>query len=352
MNEQFQALLQACADEGLAGDCYPSMAAAAGVKDEILATAFAGEAPLPGMHRVDQHTLYDMASISKIVGPTMIVLRALEAGQISLDETISDFIPNAPFDKRDITIRQIMTHTGGFEAHFRLDHMLKDPADVLDCILHYPLAEKPGTRPIYSCMGYITLGKLLEIRFGKPLNELARERVFEPLHLDHTTYCPSEGVFAATELEEFTQQPLIGVVHDENARFQHGNSANAGVFMPLEDGIRFCQMLGGMGKDFLRRETLEMAITNYTPGQEQHRGIGFQLAGSFDCFFGTGVPDQCFGHTGFTGTSFIVEPSTGFWVMLLTNRVYPQRVSRPIYYPLRRRIHAECWALYQKLYHP
>lgn len=328
---------------GIERECFPSAAAAIGVRDEVLARAFVGEAPLPGGQPVDGHTRYDMASLSKVIGPTMIALRAIEDGTLRLTDRVADFFPDAPDDKRAITIFMLMTHAGGFHPDFRLDRLLKDPKDAVRCILEHPLQERPGVRPIYSCIGYILLAKILETRFGKPLDVLARERVFDPLGMEETGYCPDPtAVCAATELDPVSGRPWIGVVHDENARFLNGVSGNAGVFMPLEDGIRFASMLGRMGEGFLRRETMEMAIRNYTPGQDAHRGLGFHLAGTPECFFSDRVPERCFGHTGFTGTSLIVEPETGFWVLLLSNRVYPTRASTALF-AFRRELHAEAW---------
>ena len=189
---------------------------------------------------------------------------------------------------------------------------------------------------------------MLEKRFGKSLKELSWARVFAPLGMLETGYCPAPGAqFAATEVDAETGKPWIGVVHDENARFLGGISGNAGVFMPLCDGIRFASMLSRMGEGFLRRETMERAIRNYTPGQDVHRGLGFQIAGSPDCFFSASVPDACFGHTGFTGTSLLVEPQSGFWVLLLTNRVYPTRNSQALF-PFRRGLHAEAYRAWVK----
>ena len=328
---------------GRAEGAFPSAAAAIGVKDQELASAFVGEAPLPGGAPVDAHTRYDMASLSKVIGPTMIALLSLENGTIALEETVSDFFPDAPADKAGITVFQLMTHTGGLNPSFRLDRILKDPGEVTSCVLHYPLDEKPGTRPIYSCMGYILLAKMLEKRLGAPLDTLARKMVFDPLGMKETGYCPdSSAVCAATEVDPDTGKPWIGVVHDENARFQGGISGNAGIFMPLCDGMLFARMLAQCGKGLLKPETLSLAIQNYTPGQEQHRGLGFHLAGTPDCFFSQEVPSVCFGHTGFTGTSLIVEPDSGFWVLLLTNRVYPTRDSSALF-PFRRRLHADSW---------
>ncbi|MBQ9264107.1 MAG: beta-lactamase family protein [Clostridia bacterium] len=342
----FSVFLQSRLEEGKATGCFPCAAAAIGVKDMVLAQAFTGEAPLPGDRPVDEHTRFDMASLSKVLGTTMVALKAIEAGNLRLDDTVGQFFPQAPADKKNITIFMLMTHTGGFNPSFRLDQLLTDPRDAVNCILHYPLDEHPGVRPIYSCMGYILLAKILEEKFGKPLKTMAKEQVFDPLGMTETGYCPpSDAVCAATEVNAATGKPWIGVVHDENARFLQGNSGNAGVFMPLCDGVKFAQMLSCGGKGLLKEETLTAATRNYTPGQDAHRGLGFQIAGTPDCFFSNQVPDHCFGHTGFTGTSLMVEPDTGFWVLLLTNRVYPTRNSAALF-PFRRHLHGDSWHLF------
>ncbi len=342
----FQAYLASRLEEGRRLGFYACAAGAAGVGERVLARAFAGDAPEPGGPPAGPDTLFDMASLSKILGPTMIALRALEEGSLALEEEVGAFFPDAPEDKRRITVRMLMTHTGGFSPSFRLDRMGIAPHQAAEAILRTPLAEQPGKRPVYSCMGYILFGKMLEKRFEKPLNVLAYERVFAPLGMKRTGYCPPSGVrCAATEKDPVTGRPWIGVVHDENARFLGGVSGNAGVFMPLTDGIRFAGMLSEMGGGYLKRETMEAAIRNETPGQEAHRGLGFQLAGTRDCFFSDAVPDRCFGHTGFTGTSLMAEPETGLWVLLLTNRVYPTRENAGLF-PFRRKLHAEIWNQY------
>ena len=342
-----QAWLSSRLEEGKRKGAFPSAAAAIGVGEKVLAEAFTGEYPIPGGTPVDAHTRYDMASLSKVLGPTMVALLSLEKGELSLEETVGDFFPDAPADKAGITVLQLMTHTGGFNPSFRLDRMLKDPAEVRDCILRYPLEEKPGVRPIYSCMGYILFAKMLEKRLGAPLDQLARKMVFEPLGMHETGYCPDPSApCAATEVDPETGRPWIGIVHDENARFQGGVSGNAGVFMPLCDGVRFARMLAQGGRGLLKPETLALAVQNRTPGHEEHRGLGFHLAGTPDCFFSQAVPASCFGHTGFTGTSLLVEPETGFWVLLLTNRVYPTRDSSALF-PFRRNLHAEAWQAFR-----
>jgi len=246
MNAVFQEKLDNMLRKGREEGCFPSAACAIGVKDEVLAESFVGEAPLPGDAPVDAHTRYDMASLSKILGPTMIALKALEDGTLKLDDTVGGEFPFAPADKRDITVKMLMTHTGGLYPDFKLEQLIDTPDKTLDCILNHPLQQAPGTAPAYSCMGYILLTKMLEHRFGKPLDQLANERVFGPLGMTETGYCPHDCVCAATEVSKKTGKPWIGIVHDENARFQNGVSGNAGVFMSLNDGIKFAGMLRGL----------------------------------------------------------------------------------------------------------
>ncbi len=333
--------------QGQREGCFPAAAAAVGVHGQVLARAFVGEAPERGGAPVDGHTRWDMASLSKVLGTAMVALRAMEEGKIALQERVEDFFPEAPDDKARITVDQLLTHTGGFAPFFRLDRMGIEPSEAVRCILERPLEEKPGTRPVYSCMGFILLAKMLEKRLGAPLDALAERLVFHPLGMEETGYCPPpEALCAATERDPGTGKALTGVVHDENARFLGGVSGNAGVFMPLEDGIRFAGMLACGGKGLLREDTLALAIRNHTPGQAQHRGLGFQIAGTPDSFFSDEVPAACFGHTGFTGTSLLVEPESGFWVLLLTNRVCPTRENTALF-PFRRRLHAEAWRLFR-----
>lgn len=343
----YQSFLDTILQQGLEEGCFPSGCGAIGRGRQVLAQTCVGRVPLPDGQPADEHTLYDMASMSKILGPTMLALKAVENGEIHLQDHLSDYFDNVPEDKKAVTVYMLMTHTAGFEPAFWLSQYIASPEDAARCILDHPLADVPGEKPMYSCMGYILLGKLLEKHYGEPLKDLARERVFMPLGMTHTGYCPTPdaGVFAATEDDPETGRPIIGVVHDENARFLQGNSGNAGVFMPLCDGVRFTSMLSLMGDGFLKRETMEMAIQNQTPGQDQHRGLGFHLAGTPECFFGDQMPAQTFGHTGFTGTSMVVEPASGFWVMLLSNRVCPTRNNVKLM-PFRRRLHNEAWQLF------
>ena len=343
--QTLQELTEKLLREGLDTGCYPSACAALGQGDKVLAEACVGEIPLPGGMPADRHTRYDMASISKIVGPTMIALQAIESGKLRLTDTLGDYF-DAPADKRGITVKMLMTHTAGLVPTFRLDQAGIGQSEIADCILRHPLQETPGKRPIYSCMGFILLAKILEKLYGKTLDQLAADMVFAPLGLKETAYGPCAAPAAATENDPDTGRPFIGVVHDENARFQNGVSGNAGVFMSLHDAEIFCRMLSAMGAPLIRRETMEAAIHNYTPEGDDGRGLGFQVLGRNLSFMG-GMPLDTFGHTGFTGTSVAVEPKTGFWAILLSNRVCPTRENVRLM-PFRRKFHTQCWQAMQE----
>ncbi len=308
--------------QGLEQGAYPCAALAVGIGQTLYLKKTYGTCTA--------HTLFDMASVTKILSPTMVAFRFLEEGLLRLYDTVECFFPDAPGDKKDITILQLMTHTSGIADHFFLSDFTSDPGDAARVILNHPLAQAPGGDPIYSCMGYILLGKILEQIGGEPLDQLAQKYVFQPLGMDHTGYHPS-GDIAPTERDPVTGNLLQGVVHDENARFLRGISANAGVFSDLNDMIRFAKMLacGGRQEDgsaYLSPAMLQAALVNRTPNSKgEFRGLGFNLAHSPRNFLGDLMSPRAYGHTGFTGTSIAVDPHSGLWVVLLTNRVCPPR---------------------------
>ena len=330
-------MLERLLAEGKADGAFPSAAAAVGMGGAVYAAACTGHTRIGGDMPVSANTLYDMASLTKILAPTMIALRAIEEGLLTLDDTVGRFF-DAPEDKCEITVRQIMTHTGGFEPAFDLSAEAAGPDDAVRAILAHPLAGVPGDMPRYSCMGYILFAKMLEKLLDAPIDRLARDMVFSPLGMDATGYLPVSGNIAATEINRRTGELICGVVHDENARFMGGVSGNAGVFSDLEDMIRFACMLAQKGDGFISPAVLETAIRNRTPGFDVHRGLGFHLGGTYQNYLGDIFPPESFGHTGFTGTSLAVDPIRGIWAVLLTNRVHPTRESTGLF-RFRRRFH-------------
>ena len=321
---------------GVAEGCFPWAAAAVGVGGQTLFCCAAGGA--------DLRTRFDMASLTKVLAPTMIALRALEEGELTLGDPLAAFL-DAPPDKAAITVGQLMTHTGRFAPAFLLCGEIADPAEAAACILRRPLEGPPGGEPRYSCMGYILLGKVLEAVYGQTLDALAEAKVFGPLHMRSTGYRPAGGNIAPTETDERTGETLLGTVHDENARFLGGVSGNAGVFSDIGDIARFASMLAQGGKGYLSPATLRAAIANHTPGHAERRGLGFCLGGTSGGFMGDLFPAASFGHTGFTGASLAVDPTTGLFAVLLSNRVHPTRRNERIF-RYRRVFHNQIYAAY------
>ena len=310
--------------QGLEQGAYPCAALAVGIGNQIYLKQTYGNCT--------ENTLFDMASCTKILSPTMVAFRFIEDGLLRLYDTLEDFFPNVPEDKKGITILQLLTHSSGIPDHFYISDATDDPADAATVILNHPLAQAPGGDPIYSCMGYILLGKILEQLGGAPMDILAEKYVFSPLGMAHTGYHPA-GDIAPTEMDPATGKLLCGVVHDENARFLKGISGNAGVFSDLNDMIIFTRMLACGGKTpdgsaYLSPAMLSRALINHTPNSKgEYRGLGFNLARSPRNFLGDLMSSRTFGHTGFTGTSIAVDPETGLWVVLLANRVCPTRAN-------------------------
>ena len=194
----------------------------------------------------NEQTRFDLASVSKPLAVGMLALRAMESGKLCLWDKLGAFI-DAPADKQEITIAQILTHTAGFPPGLHLWQLARTPEQSTELILAAPLDFQPGTRVQYSCTGFILLGQLLECLYGLPLNELALQEVFWPLKMKNTSYLPAGGNIASTEMQD-DGFCLTGVVHDENARFLGGVSGNAGVFSTMDDLALFVQMLAAEGE--------------------------------------------------------------------------------------------------------
>lgn len=323
--------------KGLDTGAYPCCAAAIGKGNETFFSFYGGNrALLPEKLPLTEDTLFDMASLSKLIGTTMACLRMMEEGKISPLDKISKYLSPC-FGKENITVFELMTHTSGISAHMPL--YKGDNTDAVSAILSRPLAYPTGTKTVYSCMGYILLGKILEQIEGKPLDKIVKERVFTPLGMENSFYNPpADAVCAATERDSDTGEIVCGVVHDENARFLGGVSGNAGVFCTTNDTVKFARMLSNRGAGYLDEKTFSLAVTDYTPDFDESRGLGFQLYGGKPFPGGSNMSVGSYGHTGFTGTSLYVDNDTGVYAILLTNRVHPTR-ENGLLYPIRRKFY-------------
>lgn len=278
--------------------------------------------------QITPESLFDLASLTKTISTTMVTLRFLERGLIRLEDQVQDLLPESE-SCREITIRQLLTHTSGLPAHFLLEAEISDPAEISRHLTRRLPEREPGRKVVYSCIGFILLGKLLEAMSGKSLADCFHEEVSEPLGLGRAQFGPVDpdpfSVAATRDLR--TGALLHGTIHDENARFHvpRQGSGNAGLFGNLQDCLTFASMLslGGkhLGRQYLSTQTLAVATRNHTADLNEHRGLGFMMGSNRGTSFGDLCGDSAFGHTGFTGTSVLVLPELRTSVVLLTNRV-------------------------------
>lgn len=342
--------------ESIAGDVIPSAAFAIGQGREVLRTGVLGDRTrFPAPEKADRETLYDLASLSKLVSTTMVALRLVEQGRLLLSDPLSRWftpeeLEGAPEGRADVTVFRLMTHTSGITPHIALCNRLEtpEPGAVAHAILSSVPFCRPGEQVYYSCMGYILLRTVLERLTGRRLDDLAQEYVFDPLGMTHTGYNPTSDNVATTEFSPLHKEYIKGHVHDENAYFLGGVSGNAGVFAPLDDMIRFAVMCSTHGElpgaafgtaegRFLSPCTFAAAIRDYTPGLAESRGLGFQLKPPLPALSSAGdlMADGSFGHTGFTGTSLWVDAQSGLWGVLLTNAVHFGR-DKTAFFRVRR----------------
>jgi CubicO group peptidase (beta-lactamase class C family) len=301
---------------------------------------------------VTADTLFDLASLTKVVATTPALLRLYDAGDLGLDDPVSRFLPAyAEGAKAEVTLRHLLTHSSGLPAHRPFHRLPGTPASRLAAAAAEPLEAAPGTRVVYSDIGFMLLGAVIAQVYGAGLDHAARELVFEPLGLASTGYLPDPGrVFAATEPDPDTGEPITGRVHDENAYALGGVAGHAGVFATVGDLVRYVQA-GWLGKDgaggaeFLSARARAAATACQTARLDGRRGLGWTLGADRWDHMTAAWPHTRAGHTGFTGTSVAFDPAGGLWTVLLTNAVHFGRDHAGIAL-LRRTVHAAvaAWA--------
>ena len=260
---------------------------------------------------VDENTMYDLASLTKVLATAPLILKAVEEGKLSLSSRLSDFFEELENDwKKDVRIYHLLTHTSGLPAYYNLEGAEHKRKTVLGLKKEY----EPFSRVVYSCMGFITLGFVLEKIYQKPLDELAREKLYKPLGLKNTLYKPI--VYSVKNIAPTT---FKGIVHDPNARALSGVAGNAGLFSTAVDVAKF--MVSYINGGVVSLQTVEIATKNYTEGLGDNRGLGWQIKKSFSEVYPNLIHDGSFGHTGYTGTQVWYDPYADCGVVLLTNRV-------------------------------
>ena len=301
--------------------------------------------------KVTDSTMFDMASLTKVVATTTAAMILEDEGRLNLDAPVASYLPELNDSaKAKITVRMILTHSAGFEAFAPLWKDTKGRAEYLAKINARPLAYTPGDSVIYSDWDFVLAGLVVEHITGMPLDQFLATRVWQPLHLTDMRFNPlaSEPIpadsactvafrpdnpllarIAVTEIDTVYRHTHVhGIVHDENACALGGVAGHAGLFASVRDVAAFSQMLLNGGQYAGVRLIQPTTVARWTARQSPHssRAIGWDTPegrSSAGHFFST----RSFGHTGFTGTSIWIDPERGVFVVLLTNRVDPTRAN-------------------------
>ena len=277
-------------------------------------------------------TIYDLASLTKVVGTTTAVMILYDEGLIGLDDPVSKYLPEFSGGLKDsVTIRLLLEHRSGLPPDRPLWRLASSPADARRIVLSTSLDYRPGTRYVYSDLGAMTLAFIVEHVTGQPLDGFLHDRVYAPLGMSHTFYRPADSLkdrVAPTEVTPPRGYPLQGEVHDENAYALGGVAGHAGLFSTAQDLAVFAQMMLNGGEYDGVRIVADSTIRLFTTRAAGSRALGWAMA---DGQWGSGeyLSDQAYGHVGYTGTSLWIDPTREMFVILLTNRVHAARARRP-----------------------
>ena len=283
---------------------------------------------LPMLHT----TVFDLASLTKPIVVGTLCMQFVESGKLSLDTPAEKYLPE--FKQKGVTLKHLLTHTSGLPAWLPVYLRAPSRKDVISYLGGVPLESQPGKKAVYSCLGYIVLGALLESVAGQSLDKLAYDRIFGTLGMEWTRFNPPhtwrEQCAATEDSNSFERRMvnyerydwregiIMGQVHDENAHFLGGVSGNAGLFSTSTDLGKLCRTLMRNGGQLLRPESLS-TMQQAASAEGERRGIGWALA-----------DDGCLYHTGFTGTSIRICLKRKLAAILLTNRVHPDADRRGI----------------------
>jgi CubicO group peptidase (beta-lactamase class C family) len=284
-------------------------------------------------------TVYDLASLTKVVGTTTAVMLLVEDGRMSLDDPVQAYLPEfTGAGKERVSIRDLLTHTSGLPAGATITSA--NPEEALQRVLRIPLERTPGLRVEYSDVGFVVLFAAAERAAGEPLYRLLDRRVYGPLRMGATGWIMGEGCLRCAGTSRPHGDAYRGRVHDPISRRLGGLAGNAGLFSTAHDLARFAAMLANGGElegvRVLRAATIR-EFTRRQPGSGT-RALGWDTPGAPGTgAAGTRVSERSFGHTGFTGTSLWIDPERGTWVVLLANRTYESAPNRM--QTLRRTVH-------------
>lgn len=262
---------------------------------------------IPGM-------LYDMASLTKVVGTTTIILKLIQMKKISLDDAITKYIPD--FSDERVTIRHLLTHTSAISGYIENRNQLS-AGELLEKLHQLKVQDWFGKKVVYTDTGLIFLGEIIENIYNDSVQNVIKKEVLDPLGLKNSTFSPNPKEAVPTELQE-DGMPLRGIVHDPKAQILKEHCGSAGLFMNLGDLVRFSElMLGNISEEkVILQNTIKSLNKDFTPEAGLKRSLGWDLKTSKN-------KHLCIYHTGFTGTFILIDRFCGNAMVVLTNRIHP-----------------------------
>jgi len=283
----------------------------------------------PRREKMTVDTIFDMASVTKPMATASGIMALAEDGKLRLGDKVSRYIPGfEQKGKEDVTLVNLLTHTSGLPSWDKYFLKKLDHDGIIADIAAKDTTYEPGTKFVYSDLGFITLGEIIKRVSGMPENEYVQKRIFEPLGMKDTGFLPPKEKWSrCIATEPRGGQMLQGEVHDGNSWALGGVAGHAGLFSTADDVAIFCQMLlnGGEynGKQVLGPLTVREMTKNQSPVADREYGYGVVIGTGYASYRGDIFPKGGYGHTGWTGTCFWIDPGTKTFVVLLTNRVHP-----------------------------
>jgi CubicO group peptidase (beta-lactamase class C family) len=310
---------------------------------DVYKKAYGFRALVPATEPMTEDTIFDAASLTKVVATTPAIMLLIERGQVKLDEPVCSYIPEFKGEGREaVTVRELMTHTSGLPEDIETKTDWHGQVEAIKKACAEKLRTPPGTNFKYSDINFILLGEIVQRVSHTPLEVFVQREIYAPLKMKDTGYLPSpEKLPRIAPTEVVDGKPWRGVVHDPTARHMGGVAGHAGLFITAADLARYARMLLNLGEldgvRILKPDTVSLMTSVQTPpGIAAKRGLGWDIDSAFSGPRGEHFPIGSYGHTGWTGGSLWIDPSSKTFIIFLSNRNHPSEAGSVI--ALRRKL--------------
>ena len=296
---------------------------------EIYWKAFGKRSLVPTVETMTRDTIFDVASMTKVLATTPAIMLLVERGKVTLDAPVSTYIPEYTGAKGKITVRQLLTHTSGLPPDVSTRAKWQGTETALRMAAAMNLDSTPGAAFRYSDINFFTLGEIVARVSGLPLNKFCAREIYRPLKMTDTGFLPPRSKIPRIAPTEWTGGVMArGTVHDPTARFMGGVAGHAGIFTTAPDMARFARMMLNLGELGGRRifkpETVKLMTSVQTPPDMQdRRGLGWDIDSAYSSPRGQYFPPGSYGHTGFTGAALWIDPFSKTFFIFLSNRLHP-----------------------------